>query len=382
VTIVIRDSIAFAVLAVSAGSAVLATPSVRIVHSFNGQDGSSPSAEAAPVRGPFGTVFGATARGGPTDEGVVYYLDRWDRFHIAHTFTQGEGQPWMPSSVFVSPGGRIYGTTRFGGEQEAGPVFRLDPGGVVTTVHAFNYLDGNQASGSVALQDGYFYGATGFGGNYEGGTIYRMSVDTEEVSVVYENPAMFSNDAGMYYGVARGPAGEVYCATYGYDVGDYHGVVFKIDVSGTRTVLHTFEGGADGNRATAPPVVTADGTVFGTTYMGGTNDLGVVYKITPGGEYSVLHSFGNDSASPFSGVVLGSNGKLYGTTMGGGDAGYGAIYEISQTGEFRVVYSFTGVNNFGGPQGGLLEKAPGVFYGTTGGGGRFGKGTIYKLRLD
>ena len=187
----------------------------------------------------------------------------------------------------------------------------------------------------------------------------------------------------MYWGLTPGLGNELIGATMGYDVGDFHGVVFKIDTAGTYSLLHTFEGGSDGSRPTSAPVVTADGTVYGTTVGGGVNDGGTVYRVTPQGDHSVVHTFGggDNPATPFGGVILGKNGKLYGTTTHGGIENNGTIFELSQSGEFRVVYYFEPSDGFGNPQAGLVETTSGTFYGTTGGGGDFNLGTIYKLRL-
>jgi len=358
---------------------VMAAPPVRIVHSFDGTDGRSPSDETL-VRGPLGTVFGVTMLGGERDEGALFFVDANDRFHLVHSFAAGTGGGWMPNAVFFSEGGKLFGTTAFGGAYEQGTVYQLAWNGDVSTIHSFDGVDGNQPSGRVVVRNGFFYGSTGSGG--AAGNVYRLS-PAGDISVLYEVPQRFSNEAGVYSGLGGGLGEELFGATYGWDVGDFHGVIFKIDASGVTSTIHTFQGGSDGSRATSPPVVMADGTVYGTTLVGGAYGGGVIYKVTPEGDYSVAYSFGGEpnAFAPFGGLVLGTNGNLYGTTTAGGEANNGTIFEFKTSGEFRVIYSFSGVNNFGYPQGGLVETTPGTFYGMTGSGGDFGLGTIYKLRL-
>lgn len=374
-------------LATALASSVVAEPSiVRIVHSFNGADGDRPGTEPPLVRGPFGTLFGVTQLGGATNEGALFLLDSRDRFYLVESFSGGGGGGFMPTSVFFSETGQLYGTTAFGGANDCGTAFRVNWLGQANTLHSFDCVDGYQPSGRVAVRPGFFYGSTGFGGSAAAGNVYRLS-PAGEVTVLQEVQQLFSNEAGMYWGLAPGLNNELVGATMGYDVGDFHGVVFKLDASGNYSILHTFEGGSDGSRPTSAPVVTADGTVYGTTVAGGGHDAGTLYRITPQGEYSVAHTFGgtvgieNYPATPFGGVVLGKNGNLYGTTTHGGPGNYGTIYELKPSGEFRVLYEFSGVGGFANPQGGLVETTAGTFYGMTGGGGDFGLGTIYKIRV-
>lgn len=383
---VIKQFIAIALAVALVSPAMAAPPVVRIVHSFNGADGSAPGTEPPLVRGPFGTLFGVTMQGGATNEGALFFLDARDGFHLVESFSAGGGRGWMPNSVFFSEAGQLHGTTAFGGAYECGTAFRVNWLGWTNTIHSFDCSHGNQPSGRVVAHDGSFYGSTGVGGGAAKGNVYRLS-PVGGVTVLHEVPEGLSNEAGMYWGLVAGISDDFVGATMGYDVGDFHGVVFKIDVAGNFSLLHTFEGGADGSRPTSAPVVTTDGTIYGTTVAGGAHDAGTLYRITPQGEYSVLHTFGgtvgleNFPAMPFGGVVLSRNGNLYGTTVQGGPGNYGTIYEFKPSGEFRVLYRFSEASGFMNPQGGLVETATGTFYGTTGSGGDFGLGTIYKVRL-
>ena len=384
---VTKQLIAIALAIALAPPVVAAPPIVQIVHSFNGADGDRPSTERPLVRGPSGTLFGVTQQGGATNEGALFFLDSRDRFYLVESFSSHGNHGWMPNSVFFSESGQLYGTTAFGGAYGCGTAYRVRWPGRADTIHSFDCVDGNQPSGRVVAPDGFFYGSTGFGGNAATGNVYRLS-PAGNVTTLYEVQQRFSNESGMYWGLAPGLNGELIGATMGWDVGDFHGVVFKLDVAGNFSILHTFAGGADGSRPTSTPVVAADGTVYGTTYAGGINNAGTLYRITPQGDYSVVHNFGgtvgleNNPAGPFGGVVLSANGNLYGTATGGGPGNHGTIYEFTPSGEFQVVYTFSGDGGFSYPQGGLVETTTGTFYGTTGGGGDFRLGTIYKMQLQ
>jgi 6-phosphogluconolactonase len=99
----------------------------------------------------------------------------------------------------------------------------------------------------------------------------------------------------------------------------------------TESVLYSFTGGNDGTYPYAD-LVDVDGTLYGTTYEGGTSGYyGTVFEINPStGEETVLYSFagGNDGANPYAGLVMGSNGILYGTTLYGGTSGAGTVFQI------------------------------------------------------
>ena len=100
------------------------------------------------------------------------------------------------------------------------------------------------------------------------------------------------------------------------------GTVFKITPSGTLTTLHSFDG-TDGANPYAGLVQATDGNFYGTTSSGGANGDGTVFKITPSGTLTTLYSFCSqsgctDGANPDAGLVQATNGNFYGTTLDGG----------------------------------------------------------------
>jgi uncharacterized repeat protein (TIGR03803 family) len=136
-----------------------------------------------------------------------------------------------------------------------------------------------------------------------------------------------------------------------------------------------------------------DGNFYGTTPFGGASGVieghGVIFKMTPAGALTTVHSFdGSDGTLPYGGLVLGINGDFYGTTAGGGAnstsrcastiTGCGTIFKVTRVGTLTTLYSFDGADG-GNPYSGLLQATNGDLYGTTQYGGANGAGTIFKI---
>jgi len=176
---------------------------------------------------------------------------------------------------------------------------------------------------------------------------------------------------GYPYSLVEGSDGNFYGTTY-EGGGSNDGTVFKITPSGVLTVLHTFEGG-DG----AWPVGLvqgSDGNFYGTTTIGGTDFYGsgdgTVFKMTPSGSLTTLYSFCSkaecvDGYAPRAGLVQGSDGSFYGTAGAGGANGdYGTVFRITPSGALTVLYSFDAAPGYY-PWAGLVQGSDGNFYGTT-----------------
>lgn len=161
------------------------------------------------------------------------------------------------------------------------------------------------------------------------------------------------------------------------------GTVFSVTPSGTETVLHSF-GSSDGIFPKAG-LINVKGTLYGATFSGGASDDGTVYHVSTSGAEGVLYSFtgGSDGESPYAGL-FDSKGSLVGTTFFGGDnskcrPGCGTIYKVNNaTGAKTLLYSFAGAPDGARPQSGFVSNN-GSLYGTTAGGGEFDKGTVFSL---
>jgi len=178
-------------------------------------------------------------------------------------------------------------------------------------------------------------------------------------------------------------AGNLYGTTYGGGTWNA-GVVYKVDPAGQETVLYSFTGGADGGLPQSGVIRDSAGNLYGTASYGGTcfYGCGVVYKLDTKGNETVLYSFtgGADGGNPSAGVIRDSAGSLYGTTRGGGTANAGVVYKLDTKENETVLYTFTGGADGGNPQlGSLIHDPAGDLYGTTGGGGAAGSGVVYKV---
>ena len=146
----------------------------------------------------------------------------------------------------------------------------------------------------------------------------------------------------------------------------------------TLTTLHSFGPSPDGAQPNAALVQGSDGNFYGTTYSGGSNSYGTVFRISPGGNYSNLYAFTVDSyhANSIAGLVQGSDGNFYGTTP----YAWGTVFRISPSGTYTTLYVFP-VQPDGGlsPQAGLAQGSDGSFYGTTAKGGLHGAGIVFRI---
>src|SRR6266571_1668934 len=163
----------------------------------------------------------------------------------------------------------------------------------------------------------------------------------------------------------------------------YQGTLFRITPAGAVTVLHSFSGLlGDGSVPMGGLVQTADGSFFGTTALGGTHSMGTVFR-TALGIVVTLHSFSGapgEGANPTARLVRGSDGNFYGTTALGGGHYLGTVFKITSAGNLTTLHSFSGSSGEGAdPLGGLVQGSDGNFYGTTALGGAHYLGTIFKI---
>jgi uncharacterized repeat protein (TIGR03803 family) len=161
------------------------------------------------------------------------------------------------------------------------------------------------------------------------------------------------------------------------------GTVFEVTPDGSERVLYTFAGGRDGSYPFGV-VRDSSGNLYGSTSVGGgACDCGTIYKLSPDGKKTMLHSFagGNDGASP-AGLLLGRHGILYGFASKGGAQGSGVVFRLTPKGKETVLYAFTGKSDGGHPGGSPIIDSIGNLYGTASDGGARGRGVVFKLSPD
>jgi uncharacterized repeat protein (TIGR03803 family) len=228
--------------------------------------------------------------------------------------------------------------------------------------------------------NGALYGTTLAGGSTNAGSIFRLNPD----GTGYKLLKIFSGSPGM------GPEADLVLATNGMFCGTTYGggtsnlgTVFTIDQNGGNfSVLHSFLGGSDGANPEAALLLGNDGRLYGTTYFANSATRGTIFKLDEDGKnYSVIHTFtGNpDGQQPVARLLQASDDALYGTTAFGGSSATGTVFTLGTDGSsYAVLVNFT---DLGGPDAGLMEGSDGALYGTTSRGGTSSAGTVFTLNL-
>ncbi len=291
----------------------------------------------------------------------------------------------QPSGALVSGvDGNFYGTTSYGGAGGHGTVFKIAPGGQFTSLYSFaGGNDGDDPTGSLASgSDGNLYGVTYLGGPQQQGSAYRITPAGAFTSLYI----FTGGDDGSHPGgpLLAASDGNFYGTTFEGGKGGA-GTVFRLTPKGDLTTLYAFTGGQDGGTPQPGLVQGGDGNFYGVTNQGGSSGDGTVYRLTPAGALTTLHTFtgGGDGAAPSAGLLLAGDGNFYGSTLDGpGDDGGGTVYKLTIAGELTTLYAFQTGAEGKSPQNTLLQAADGSFYGTTSLGGSGNAGAIFRLAPD
>lgn len=205
-----------------------------------------------------------------------------------------------------------------------------------------------------------------------------------QTEIILYNFGSFPLDGGgPRAGVVLDKKGNLYGTTEGGGTYD-GGTVFKLTPSGVETILHSFGGDSeDGAFPFAGVILDAQGNLYGTTASGGAYNRGTVFKVTPSGQETILLTFGGSvfGSNPWAGLIFDKHGNLYGTTRAGGQYGQGEVFRLTPSGEVRTLHSFDKYNGDGAdPQAAVVLDTQGNLYGTTtSGGAYFYEGVAFKL---
>jgi len=184
---------------------------------------------------------------------------------------------------------------------------------------------------------------------------------------------------GAYGGLTLGIDGNFYGAFYyGGTTTDNDGEVFKLTPAGVLTSLHSFTGASDGSRPYGAPIQAANGIFYGTTSSATVADS-TAYSVTSAGVFTTLHTFtGPDGQNIVAPLVQGADGNLYGDSAAGGTSNDGVIFKMTPTGAVTVLHNFSGTDGSNGSFP-LIQASDGNFYGSTYSGGTFGAGVIFRI---
>jgi len=357
--------------------------------SFNGTDGTSPVFGSL-VQGFDGNVYGTTSVGGANGDGTVFRMTPGGTLTTLHSFDGADGLNIFGDPVIQATNGKFYGTTEAGGAHGSGTIYEMTPTGVLTTLYSFcaktNCADGSYPRGLVQAANGSFYGATCCGGAYGNGTLFKINAAGKLTTLYNFCKQTNCADGGDPFVPVQATDGNFYGTTY-YGGANGSGVFFKVTPEGKLTTLYSFctqPGCTDGSYPFGGLVQASNGDFYGTTLYGGTNNDGTVFEITPGGTLTTLYRFGGaDGANPAASTIQATNGNFYGTTTYGGAYGNGAVFEVTGPEKLTTLYSFcaqTGCPDGDHPFAGLFQATNGNLYGTTSDGGINGHyGTIFRV---
>ncbi|PJB14130.1 MAG: hypothetical protein CO118_10240, partial [Flavobacteriales bacterium CG_4_9_14_3_um_filter_32_8] len=288
-----------------------------------------------------------------------------------------------PSSTLISDGTFLYGTTSVGGANNLGTIFKIMPDGTsYTTLLDFDGTSNGSEpyNGSLASDGTFFYGMTSKGGTNNAGIIYKIKPDGTGYSKLLD---FVGTNGSTPYGSLLYDGTFLYGITSSGGTSN-QGTIFKIMPDGTGYAkLFDFDGISSGSLSLGGLI--SDGTfLYGTTYVGGANGLGTVFKIMPDGTgYLTLMDFDGtpNGASPFSDLMYDGT-FLYGTTDMGGTNNKGIVFKIMPDGTgYSTLFNFAGISNGSNPESTLISDGT-FLYGLTAGGGANNNGTIFKIMPD
>ena len=393
-------AVVFAAILVSFSSAT----TYKKLYNFTGNaDGSDP---ATPLTfDSSGNAYGTTASGGAYNFGTVFQLSISGQETVIYSFTGGGDGLDPHGGVTIDGAGNLYGTTVAGGfgglcaGDGCGVIFELTPSGgnwIETTLYNFRGLnDGFGPGGGLVFDSaGNLYGTTPDGGAHANGVIFDLSPGAHgwHYKVIHQFTGGKDGAVGSLGNLLLDASGNLYGVT---ELGGVNGAGAVYELSPTArgpwktTVLYDFKGMPDAANPYGGLIFDKAGSLYGTTYFGGTAGMGTVFQLTlgPNGKWqeNVLYSFqgGTDGSFP-TGTPIFAAGNLYGTTSTGGrpSCDCGTVFKLTLTGgswNEKIVHYFGKGRDGYSPTYGLTSDQWGDLYGTTPFGGNGGQGTVFLI---
>ena len=316
---------------------------IQLLHTFPGTSSSGVNSDgSAPNRLVLvsGFLYGTTYTGGASGTGVIFKMDTTGgNFQILHTFGSNNAQntdgAGAASGLTLGPDGALYGVTFTGGTGGGGGVYKINTDGSgFQVLYPFSSSNGGSTgyqpnSSPVFGSDGFLYGTTQSGGATGNGTVYKLTGGLA-LSVLHN----FDSAGGFApFGVIYGSDGNLYGTTFagGPDSSVAGGTLFRLSLSGTYQVIHSFTTGT-GQIAIplTPPTEAPDGSLYGAANGGGTAGLGVIYQVSKdGSNFQVAGSLTQTTGVSVNGTLTIANRKVFGTAHGGGTSSDGTLFSLA-----------------------------------------------------
>lgn len=221
------------------------------------------------------------------------------------------------SCFFVHSQTQLVGMTRFGGANNYGTIFMTDGSGTSCTIQKdLSFAEGGIPQGAlIQATDGKLYGLANSGGaSFSYGAIFQY----DPIANIYTKKINFNSTNG------DGPKGSLVQAT--------------------------------------------DGKMYGMTFYGGSNDVGVIFQYDPITNILIKKidfSLANGSF-PAGSLIQATDGNLYGMTSEGGANGKGVLFQYNPaTNTYVKKIDFAGTTNGSNPVGSLIQASDGKLYGMT-----------------
>jgi uncharacterized repeat protein (TIGR03803 family) len=315
-----------------------------VLHSFAGGEADGANPYGALVLDGSGNLYGTTSGGGASGEGTIFTITTGGTgFTVLHSFAGGDADGANPYGALVLDGsGNLYGTTSGGGASGEGTIFTITTGGSgFAVLHSFagGTTDGATPKAGL-LFDGsnILYGTTSSGGASGVGTIFKVQPDGNNFGILHSFAGGSSDGADPEGSLVLDGSGNLY-GTTAQDGASGAGTIFTYTTDSTFELLHSFAGGpSDGANPYASLALDGSGNLYGTAVNGGASgSYGVVFTVTTDGTgFALLHSFAGwatDGANPYASLILDGSGTLYGTTFQGGTGNIGTVFSLPTTGD-------------------------------------------------
>ena len=389
----------------------------EVIYDF--QNGSQVNDGAAPqfplILGPDGSFYSVTVNGGTVGFGTIFKITPGGKETVLVNMGVGDAQSLggPEAGLTLAPDGNFYGSCT-----GSGCSYKMSPDGKIQRLNSFGCRTEN-----VVGPDGHMFAGWGWvllkiGARHWVGNVdpeaYADSADQYDFSNDPQNNGVRNGPDLNKLTVLESPDGNLYgTSSAGGKAGK--GFIYRLAYRGVpslfqgarATYLHQFGDGSvpqDGETPYAPMIQATDGNFYGTTEDGGTAKVGVIYRITPDGKYSILHNFfdgsvANNGGQPDAGLLQATDGNFYGTTMAQNLPGAkptikGVIFRLTPQGEYTVLHVFDTATTVNGHPDGymscatLVQGDDGYLYGSCSAGGcvtkqsPLGAGVIFRLGVQ